>query len=88
MASRFTWDLAQADLLGETPVYGPNNDTPYAFVFCGTSKYPLPLRWFSEDGTDGTVRVAGAALNTRKIKIDLTLDKEDSREVRRVQTAE
>ena len=40
LASRFTWDLAHADLLGDTPVYGPNSDTPYAFVFCGTLDFP------------------------------------------------
>lgn len=87
LGSRFTWELAHRDLVSGEPFYGPHDDTPYAFIFCGTSKYPFPLNLISEDGSDGTVRISGAALNTRKVLIDLTLDRSRSSEVRRVQTA-
>ncbi|MEX2541673.1 MAG: hypothetical protein WD314_07685 [Trueperaceae bacterium] len=87
LGSRFTWDLAHRDLIGEGAFYGPGSETPYAFIFCGTAKYPPPLKWISDEGTDGTVRLAGAALNTRKITIDLTLDRAGDVDPRRVQTA-
>lgn len=87
LASRFTWDLAHRDLIGEEAFYGANGDTPYAFIFCGTEGYPFPLNMVSDPGTDGTVRLAGAALNTRKITIDLTLGHDEGSEARRVHTA-
>ncbi|MDF2959765.1 MAG: hypothetical protein K0S39_1500 [Paenibacillus sp.] len=72
LGSRFTWDLAQKDLIGEKTFYGPNNDTPYVFIFCGTQAYDGIRKLINEPGTDGTVRLAGCALNTRKIILDLT----------------
>lgn len=72
LGSRFTWDLAQRDLVGEKPFYGPNNDTPYVFIFCGTQAYSGIRKLIHEPGTDGTVRWSGCALNTRKITLDLT----------------
>lgn len=73
LASRFTWDLAHQDLVGEAPVYGPSSDTPFVFVFCGTEGYGGIRKLMSEPGSDGTVRLAGCALNTRKIVLDLTV---------------
>ena len=87
LGSKFTWDLAQLDLIGEKPFYGTSGDTPFAFVFCGASKYAFPLSLISEDGSDGTVRLAGAALNTRKIDLDLTIDRTRDPDDRRVETA-
>ncbi|MCU0517510.1 MAG: hypothetical protein MUC60_11750 [Oscillatoria sp. Prado101] len=76
LGSRFTWDLAHKDLLGNQPFYGSNGDTPYVFIFCGTSKYDGLAKLASEKGTDGTVRWGGCALNTRKLVIDLTKNPE------------
>ncbi|MBW4492888.1 MAG: hypothetical protein KME26_07335 [Oscillatoria princeps RMCB-10] len=76
LGSRFTWDLAHKDLTGNQPFYGANADTPYVFIFCGTSKYDGIAKLASETGTDGTVRWAGSALNTRKLVIDLTKNPE------------
>lgn len=73
LGSSFTWELAHQDLVGEVPVYGPNADTPYVFVFCGADGYPGLRKIVSEEGTDGTVRWAGCALNTRKMSVDLTV---------------
>lgn len=72
LGSRFTWDLAHADLLGERTFYGAGPDTPYVFSFCGTDGYSGLKGWVNPPGSDGTVRLAGCALNTRKVVIDLT----------------
>ena len=76
LGSRFTWDLAHKDLIGNQPFYGAHADTPYVFIFCGTSKYEGIDKLVSEKGTDGTVRWGGCALNTRKLVIDLTKNPE------------
>lgn len=72
LGSRFTWELAEKDLLGENPYYGPNKDTPYVYTFCGTQSYSGIRKLINQPGTDGTVRWAGCALNSRKIVLDLT----------------
>jgi pimeloyl-ACP methyl ester carboxylesterase len=74
LASPFTWDLAHKDLIGEETIYGEDSGTPYVFIFCGTAGYEGIASLVNEAGTDGTVRWAGAALNTRKISLDLTQD--------------
>lgn len=72
LGSRFTWDLAERDLFGSEPMYGPDSTTPYVFIFCGNSGYKGIRGWVSEEGTDGTVRFAGCSLNSRKVVVDLT----------------
>lgn len=84
LGSRFTWDLAHADLIGKKPFYGPNADTPYAFVFCGNEAYGGLRKLVNQPGTDGTVRLAGTALNTRKITLDLTCPAPGEDEPRRL----
>jgi pimeloyl-ACP methyl ester carboxylesterase len=74
LGSRFTWDLAHLDLLGPKQFYGDGTDTPYVFIFCGTNEYKGFAGLVSDPGTDGTVRLAGTAMNIRKINIDLTRD--------------
>lgn len=71
LGSRFTWDLAHEDLLGKTNYYGFNNQTPFVFVFCGTEPYQGVRKIIDKPGTDGTVRWAGAALDTVKFTFDL-----------------
>ena len=87
LGSRFTWDLAEQDLLGEETFYGTDTSTPFVSIFCGTSKYGFPLNVISEDGTDGTVRLAGTPLNSRKVTLDLTLDRARDAAIKRVDTA-
>ena len=72
LGSKFTWDLAHIDLLGELPYYGKNTDTPYVGVFIGNTPYTGIASVANDPGTDGTVRWSGCGLNTRKITIDLT----------------
>jgi hypothetical protein len=72
LGSRFTWDLAHLDLLGDAPYYDNGPGTPYVCVFIGNTSYTGISSIANDPGTDGTVRWAGCGLNTRKISIDLT----------------
>ena len=72
LGSRFTWDLAHADLLGPVPYFGTGPDTPYVAVFIGNTPYTGIASVANDPGTDGTVRWSGCGLNTRKITLDLT----------------
>ena len=72
LGSKFTWDLAHADLLGPVPYFGTGPDTPYVAVFIGNRPYTGIASVANDPGTDGTVRWSGCGLNTRKITLDLT----------------
>ncbi|HXJ42356.1 MAG TPA: hypothetical protein VNH18_23955 [Bryobacteraceae bacterium] len=72
LGSRFTWDLAHADLLGDKPCFDAGAETPWIAVFIGNQPYQGLPSAANDPGTDGTVRWAGCGLNTRKISIDLT----------------
>jgi hypothetical protein len=72
LGSKFTWDLAHADLLDDEPYYDKGGATPWVTVFIGNHPYDGIASIANEPGTDGTVRWAGCGLNTRKITIDLT----------------
>ena len=75
LASRYTWDLSHKDLFGPKPFYDDSPETPYVFVFDGTSDYGTLAEIFAHNdqlGTDGCVRWSGAALNCRKITLDFT----------------
>jgi len=74
LGSRFTWDLAHRDLIGDEATYGPTRSTPFAFVLIGAQGYAGLKKLIGEPGSDGVVRWAGCSLNTRKIIIDLTRD--------------
>lgn len=75
LGSVFTWDLAHRDLIDLAPdgqtYYGKDASTPYVFIFCGDTEYTGLREFVDTPGTDGTVRLAGCALNTRKIIVDL-----------------
>jgi hypothetical protein len=74
LGSAHTWQLAELDMVGAQATYGHSNRTPYAFVFCGNRGYSGLKSLIGAPGTDGTVRWAGCALNTRKFVLDLTRD--------------
>lgn len=72
LGSRFTWDLAHADLIKDNARFKPGAETPFVFTFCGNKNYGFLKNLVTEEeGSDGTVRWAGCALNSRKITIDL-----------------
>lgn len=72
LGSRFTWDLAHLDLLGDAPYYDKGDETPFVCIFIGNKSYTGISSVANDPGTDGTVRWAGCGLNTRKVSIDLT----------------
>jgi hypothetical protein len=74
LGSSYTWDLAHRDFFSDPPIYGRSAATPYPFIFVGLEDYGWLKRAVTEAGTDGTVRWAGVGFNSRKIKIDLTVE--------------
>lgn len=75
-ASPFQWDLSGRDLHGDgffNPELG-NDKVCYPFVFAaGTGYGGLQARVIKDrkkPGTDGTVRICGTSLNTRKCVVD------------------
>jgi pimeloyl-ACP methyl ester carboxylesterase len=75
IGSSYTWYLAHRDLFGTDVFYDAKPDTPYVFVFDGTSDYGELAEIFLENdqlGSDGVVRWAGVSLNSRKVTLDLT----------------
>ena len=70
LASKFTWDLAHKDMLCPAPLYDKGSDTPYVAIFIGNTPYDGVAAVSNSPGSDGTVRWAGCALNTRKVTVD------------------
>lgn len=70
LASLKQWEIANFDLFGETEIYGFGKILP--FVITGTKPYEGIRKYISEEGTDGTIVVAGTSLNARKYLIDFT----------------
>lgn len=70
LGSRYTWDLAQRDMLCPKPMYDLGSGTPYVAVFIGNVGYSGIASLANSPGSDGTVRWAGCALNTRMVKLD------------------
>jgi hypothetical protein len=71
LGSRYTWDLAHKDMLCPKPLYDNGPNTPYVTVFIGNVAYSGIDALANSPGSDGTVRWAGCALNTRKVSVDL-----------------
>ena len=70
LGSKYTWDLAQKDMLAPEPMYDKGPGTPYVGVFIGNVGYSGIAAVANSPGTDGTVRWAGCALNTRMVELD------------------
>jgi pimeloyl-ACP methyl ester carboxylesterase len=69
LASPYSWDLAMSDLLSPTNViYDPKNTL--VTVFGGTAAYSGFRSALHENGSDGTVRVSTATLNTALLRLD------------------
>jgi hypothetical protein len=81
LASPYTWDLAERDVLNQAPYFDDSPDTPYVFVFCGTDAYTGIRELVNSPGMDGTVRWAGAGFNIRKIILDLTRTCPDAKRI-------
>ncbi len=72
LGSRYTWQLAEQDLVGPECCYGETNETPWPFIFVGTDAYTGLRRLVNEPGTDGTVRWAGVGFNSRRVSLDMS----------------
>lgn len=81
LGGRFSWELADVDLFGAQPYYDHTRQTPWVFVFCGTRGYRGLSAMVNSPGTDGTVRWAGCALNSRRITLDLSSDCDETSRV-------
>jgi hypothetical protein len=71
LASSYTWDLTHKDMLAVPPLYDSGPHTPYVAVFIGNTGYTGVAAVANSPGSDGTVRWAGCALNSRKVSLDL-----------------
>jgi len=70
LGSRYTWDLAIRDMLPAKPLYDGGEGTPWVAVFIGNAAYTGVSAVANSPGSDGTVRWAGCALNTRIAQLD------------------
>ena len=70
LGSQYTWDLALNDMLGTKTMYDEGPGTPYVAVFIGNVGYSGIAAVANSPGTDGTVRWAGCALNSRMVQLD------------------
>lgn len=71
LGSKYTWELALQDMLVPEPLYDKGPNTPYVAVFIGDTPYTGIDAIANSPGSDGTVRWAGCALNTRLVSLDL-----------------
>jgi hypothetical protein len=80
LGSKFTWDLAEQDMFGEgnNARFVEGSSSPYVFTICGDSGLGFAADLATGavgtkiNGSDGVVRWAGAALNSRRLLIDYT----------------
>ena len=70
LGSEYTWNLALNDMLCPDPLYDEGPGTPYVAVFIGNAGYSGVAAVANSPGSDGTVRWAGCALNTRMVQLD------------------
>lgn len=84
LSSPYQWELVQRDLFvppnvqSAPALYGADGVWP--FVIVGSHPYPGALRQIvNENGSDGTVRVPAANLNTRGVTIDFSVDEAEPR---------
>jgi hypothetical protein len=75
LASPFQWRLAHQDLLVEKPYF--NASQIQCTVLVGAEDYEGVRGWVNKPGTDGTVVIAGAAIDTAKVVLDFARPDDD-----------
>ncbi len=70
LASPYQWNLAHHDLFGSHSPF--SSDLIKCTVLVGGKDYEGLRGWINKPGTDGTVVIAGTHLNTTKLSIDYT----------------
>jgi hypothetical protein len=74
LASPYQWELAHRDLLIEEPYF--NRDQIQLTILTGVQDYSGLRGWVNKPGTDGTIVIAGASLDTVKLRLDFSKEKE------------
>ena len=72
IASPYQWHLAHRDIITDEPYYLP--DKIQTFIFIGAQGYKGLKKIISKKGTDGTVVVSGANINSVKFTVDFTCE--------------
>lgn len=68
LASPYQWWLANQDLIIEKPFY--NRDEIQLTILVGIDDYRGARGWVNKPGTDGTVVIAGTAMDSAKLVLD------------------
>ena len=74
LASPYQWELAHRDLLIDAPYF--NDDQIQLTILVGVQDYTGLRGWVNKPGTDGTVVIAGTTLDTVKVRLDFSRDKD------------
>ncbi len=77
LASPFAWELSDSDLFGKNgSLYHKSGIR--ASVITGCKGYGGLRQFVNKPGTDGTIVVAGASLNSRRLDLDFVGNREDN----------
>lgn len=71
LASPYQWELAHYDIFGVESSYYNRNQIQLT-ILTGIKDYAGARGWVNKPGTDGTIVIAGAPLNTVKLKLDFS----------------
>lgn len=71
LASPYQWELAHRDLLSNSSCYY-SRDQIQLTVLSGIEDYTGMQGWVNKPGTDGTIVISGATLNSVKLKLDFS----------------
>lgn len=74
LASPYQWELAHRDLLVDEPYF--NREQIQLTILVGIDDYKGLKGWVNKPGTDGTIVIAGASLDTLKIRLDFSKDRD------------
>jgi hypothetical protein len=74
LASPYQWELAHRDLLIEEPYF--NAGQIQLTILVGIEDYSGLRGWVNKPGTDGTVVISGTTLDTVKLRLDFSKDKD------------
>lgn len=86
LASPYQWELSHHDIFtGKNSYY--NRNQIQLTILTGIEDYAGLRGWVNKPGTDGTIVIAGATLNTVKLKLDFS-NPESSYEWKQIQTAD
>ena len=71
LASPYQWELAHNDIFTEHPSYFNRNQIQLT-ILTGIEDYSGLRGWVNKPGTDGTIVISGATLNSVKLRLDFS----------------